>query len=317
MAARAFVGFDHIANGDVDWPSKSTHGITRSGVVTSTIEDGWISSKSAGAASSERVNVPLTPYLAAPTSKIFFGVRVRLKAVANAAAGIFYWNNAVLLAVNQIPNWKVGSTYYIDIAVDLVAGTWDMYVDSTRVRGSSGAGYQSRTVVVGLEGKGTTANQIDWRDIVIHDDIDAGNGQIDRVGDRVVAPFRIATVDAPQWTTNTGTVLDAINPGSPDAYAISPSPATLLTARMLAPDIPNGSTIDAIDVLTSLRCTVASGSNVGVQLKQGGTTKTLPSIPAGIAKSYKTPGPVVRAPDGGVWTAEKIAALDVIVTPSV
>lgn len=325
MAVRAIIGFDHLPQNTTNWINYVDHGLTRAADLSqqNTIVNGWIVSNSP-AAGIERVTIPLDRYMAAPVSKIWFGVRARIVKNVNGAAGIFYLNASYQFIVNDIPGVANGTIAYLEVSYDIATGAVERWVNGNKITNGTSLAAGLRTVTAGLEAKGSVANNIDWRDIYICDDQGAAQGQpLGPLGPQVVYPITFDAVTGPDWTTtpSSASLLTAISePGAVPTANIATSALTkgLLTASMKA-TLPGGVSVSAIQVTGGVSSPSGSATNCGTKLKNGSNElqgKTL-QAPLGTYNYDADLGIFHKAPDGTQWNNASIDATDLILTPDV
>lgn len=326
MAIKAIIGFEHLPQNDVNWANFATHGITRNAdsSLQSRIINGWIVDKDVGGTAC-RYNIPLTPYLQAPVNKIWFSVRMRLNQNPNAGAGIIYLNGTYVLIINQIPNYAIGGVYHLEFSYDITTGVVERWVDGVKLTGAFTPGAGLRTMTWGLEGKGSVAAMIDWRDITITDDQGVELGYpIGPLGPREVVPITFDSAVGSDWvTTPNGTpLLTAINEVSSDPTAkFATSDINTkgpLVASMLA-NIPAGKVVTAVELSAVVQSNGLTTVTNGVKLRNGADETAIRYLPAPpSAWSYNNSlGVYYKAPNGQNWSNATIDGTSVVLTPDV
>jgi len=327
MAIKAVIGFEHLPQNDVTWANFATHGLTRAAdsSLKSVIVNGWIVDKDTGG-SACRYSIPLTPYIQAPVNKIWFSVRLRVNQNPNGAAGIIYLNNSYILIINELLPFALGTAYHLEFSYDVTTGVIERWLNGTKMSNSAqtpGAGI--RALTFGLEGKGSVAAMIDWRDINVVDDQGVSLGYpVGPLGPREVVPVTFDTVDGSDWTTtpNGTSLLTAVSePGSdPTAkYATSNiNSKGPLTASMIA-TIPAGKNVAAIEMIATVQSNGSAAVNNATKLKKGTdeVAGSFLSAPSGSWNFNASLGVFHKAPGGQNWTNATIDATSVVLTPDV
>lgn len=327
MAIKAVIGFEHLPQNNANWANWATHGLTRASdsSLLSQIVGGWIVDKDTGG-SACRYTIPLTPYLAAPVNKIWFGFKVRVNQNPNAGAGIVYLNSTYILIISDIPSLVLGTAYHLEFSYDLTTGTVERWVNGTKIANAAGnPGVGIRTMTLGLEGKGSVAAMIDWRDINICDDQGQALGYpIGPLGPREVVPITFDSMDGSDWATtpNATPLLTAISePGTdPTAkYATSNiNSKGALTGSMIA-SIPAGKNVAAIELIATLQSAGTATVTNAVKLKKATDEVSAGFVqaPVGSWNYNASLGVFHKAPGGQNWSAATIDATSVVLTPDV
>lgn len=317
MAIRAIIGFEHLPQGDTSWINYATHGMTRGADLSAltTIVNGWLvsNSQSAGA---ERISIPLDPYLAAPVGKLWFGWRCRIIANSNGGAGIVYLGASYVLLDQSLP--ASGNTVYIEMSYDVATGVVERWINGVKI--ANAAAGNGRSMLFGLEAKGSLSGRYDYRDFYICDD--QPGGPVGPLGPQVVAPITCDSATGSDWTTTPGgtALVTAISePGTVPTAKIATSNSTTkgpLTASLTS-TIPGGSVVTAIELMTG----ISSAGGVAVLCAskiKSGANEVVGRVIQGPSGSYSyngSAGIFHKNPAGTTWDAASIDATDFILTP--
>lgn len=327
MAIKAVIGFEHLPQNNANWANWATHGLTRGAdsSLVSQIVNGWIVDKDTGG-SACRYSIPLAPYLQAPVNKIWFGFKVRVNQNPNPGAGIVYLNSTYLLIISDIPSLVLGTAYHLEFSYDLTTGTVERWVNGVKIANAAGnPGAGLRTLVLGLEGKGSVAAMIDWRDINICDDQGVSLGYpIGPLGPREVVPVTFDSMDGSDWTTTPGgiSLLTAVSePGTDPTAKYATSNINTkgpLTGSMTATIIA-GKNVAAIELIATVQSNGTAAVNNATKLKKG-TDEVVGNFiqaPSGSWNLNGSLGVFHKAPGGQNWSAATIDATSVVLTPDV
>ena len=326
MAIRAIIGFEHLPQNDVNWAKFATHGLTRAAdsALKSVITNGWIVDKDAGG-SACRYTIPLTPYLVAPVNKVWFSVRIKLNQNPNPAAGIIYLNNTYILTINLIPGYAIGGIYHLEFGWDLTTNVVERWVNGVAIANTSGPGAGARTATWGLEGKGSVAAMIDWRDINICDDQGVTQGlPVGPLGPREVVPITLDSAVGSDWVTTPAAIplLTAVGEqgGDPGTkYATSDiNTKGPLVASMLA-NIPAGKLVSAVELIATTQSAGTAAVTAGAKLRKG-TDEVLANFISAppLTWNYNASlGVFHKAPGGQAWSNATIDGTSIVLSPDV
>lgn len=322
MAIRAVIGFEHLPQNDTSWINYVTHGITRNADLSAqtTIVNGWLKSN-ATASGAERVSIPLDPYLAAPVAKVWFGYRCRVTKNAKGGAGIVYLGGNYVLLDQSLP--ATGNTCYVEMSYEIATGVVERWVDGVKIANSAcGTG---RSMLLGLEAKGSLNGQYDYRDFYICDDQGAAQGlPVGPLGPQIVAPVTFDSATGADWTTTPGgtALVDAISETGtvPTAKIATSNVVTKgnLTASLKS-TIPGGSSVVAIELTAGASSASGATVNASAKLKSGSNELIggFVNAPNGSYNYNNSLGVFHKNPAGGAWDNASIDATDLILTPDV
>lgn len=320
MAVKAIIGFEHLPQGDTSWINYATHGMFRGADLSAqnTIVNGWIVSN-ATSSGSERLNLPLDAYLAAPVAKIWFGYRCRCILNAKGGAGLVYLNGSYVLLDSLLP--VSGNTVYIEMSYEVATGTVERWIDGVKIANSATS--TGRTLTLGLESKGSLNGRYDYRDFYICDDQGAAQGlPIGPLGPQVTSPVTCDSADGADWTTTPGgtALVTAISePGTIPTAKIATSNTTTrgpLTASLKA-TLPGGVIVTAIELLVGSSSAGGSAVLSATKLKSGANELAGKAV-SGPSGSYNYNGSIGvfhKNPAGATWDNASIDATDFILTP--
>jgi len=326
MAIKAIIGFEHLPQNDVNWGNYATHGLTRGAdsSLQSVIVNGWIVDKVTGGTAC-RYSIPLAPYLAAPVGKIWFSVRMKLNQNPNPGAGIIYLNNTYLLIISHIPSYAIGGIYHLEFGWDLTTNVVERWVNGVKIADWNGPGAGIRNAIFGLEGKGSVAAMIDWRDINICDDQGAAQGlPVGPLGPREVVPITLDSAVGSDWVTTPAAIPlltavgeQGVDPGA--KYATSDiNTKGQLVASMLS-NIPAGKGVAAIELIATTQSAGSAAVSTGAKLRKG--SDELPanfvSAPPGAWNYNASLGVFHKAPGGVAWTNATIDGTSIVLSPDV
>lgn len=326
MAIRAIIGFEHLPPNDVNWGNYATHGLTRAAdsSLKSMIVNGWIVDKdTAGTAC--RYTIPLAPYLVAPVGKIWFSVRMKLNQNPNPGAGIIYMNSTYIFLISHIPGYVIGGIYHLEFGWDLTTNVVERWVNGVKIADYTGPGANLRTVTWGLEGKGSVAAMIDWRDLTICDDQGAAQGlPVGPLGPRDVVPITLDSAVGSDWvTTPAATPLlsvvgdTGVNPTTTFATSDINTKGPLV-ASMLA-NIPAGKVVTAIELIATTQSSGIAAVSTGAKLRKG-TDETVANFlvaPPSAWNYNASLGVFHKAPGGLAWTNATIDGTSIVLSPDV
>ena len=320
MAVKAVIGFEHLPQNDTTWINYATHGMYRNADLSAqtTIVNGWLQSN-ATSSGAERVSIPLDPYLVSPVAKLWFGYRCRITKNAKGGAGIVYLGGSYVLLDTVLP--VTGNTVYIEMSYEVATGTVERWVDGVKIANSAtGTG---RSMLLGLEAKGSLNGQYDYRDFYICDDQGVAQGlPIGPLGPQIVGPITCDSASGSDWTMTPGsaTLLEAINePGAIPTAKIATSNTTTkgqLTASLKA-TLPAGAIVTAIELITGLSSAGGSAVTCATKLKSGANEvagRTLQG-PSGSYDYNGSIGVFHKNPAGATWDNASIDATDFILSP--
>jgi hypothetical protein len=320
MAIRAVIGFEHLPQGVTSWINYATHGMTRGADLSAqnTLVNGWIVSN-ATASGSERVSIPLDPYLVAPVNKIWFGYRCRIILNARGGAGLVYIGGNYVLLDTLIP--VSGNTVYLEFSYDVTTGVVERWINGVKIANTAAG--TGRSMTLGLEAKGSLNGRYDYRDFYICDDQGAAQGlPVGPQGPQQVVPISIDAATGADWTTTPGgtALVDAVyEAGSIPTDKIATSNTTTKgpLAASLKVTLPAGTVVTALEVVVGVSSNGAGPVTCTSKIKNGADEvvgKTF-SGPSG-SYSYNGSGGVFhKNPAGGSWDSASIDATDFIVTP--
>lgn len=328
MAIRAIIGFDHLPQNVTSWINYVTHGITRdTGLAAqNVITNGWIVSK-ATSAGAERVTVPLDEYLVAPVAKIWMGFRCRVVNNTNGAAGSVYLNGTYVYTVSNIPGVVNGTIAYHELSYNVTTGIVERWITVNGVTtklADMALSAGLRAMTLGLEAKGSTANQLDWRDFYVSDDQGVAQGlPTGPLGPQTCSLITFDAASSPDFTTvpSNASLLTAINePGAVPTTNIAVSALTKgqLTAS-LAPVVPAGSSVMAIELVGGVSSNSAAAAVCSGKLKSGSNELLGGSAncPVGSYNYNARFGVFHKSPAGVAWDNAAIDATDFVLTPDV
>lgn len=171
-------------------------------------------------------------------------------------------------------------------------------------------------VLSGIGDSGTTRFAV--RDIYVIDDV-AGDGITGSIGQHAIRPVALASATGAGWTPSSGSLslADTMNQPLPSAVVVKAPADKTPIVTTLAPVSPITGRITAVS-LYMLGNGISTGPcNVKVEVGNGST-----ALPAKILQAPSAgnpPGvPIAVLPksiDNGVWSAAKIAALSIKITP--
>jgi hypothetical protein len=322
MAVRAIIAVNHLPQNDTSWANYATHGLTRGAdqSVSNTIVNGWIVSNST-TAGLERITIPLDPYLAAPTAKLWVSVKARVTALVNNQAGIIYFGGTFLIRAAAITNLVLNKEYCLEFSYTFATGNVECLCDGVSIGGLNvGAGLRSFSF--GLEAKGSVANQIDWSDIIISDDQASLGQPTGPYTSWKNYPVTLNAATGTNWTTNPagGSLVAALSePGAVPTtkIAVAPSPVMPLTTRLLSA-IPASRAAYAIELNAGLGSTTGAVIAVAGKLNEGGTDLAGTSANAA-ATGYSYSGSLGvfhKGPLGEKLTKTSIGNIDLVTTPA-
>lgn len=320
MAVRAIIAFDHLPQNDTSWINYASHGMTRGADLSAqnTIVNGWLVSN-ATASGAERVSIPLDPYLVSPVGKIWIGIRCRSTLNARGGAGIIYFGGSYVLLDTLIG--VTGTTSYLEFSLDPTTGVVERWVNGVKqANASTSAG---RSMLLGLESKGSLNGRYDWRDIYICDDQGAAQGfPIGPLGPQVTYPITLDSASALDWTTtpSSSTLLNALSePGAIPTANVANSASNAPLTASLKSSMPAGVIVNAIELVMGARSAGASTAKASAKLSSGGVDLTglTPVCPITNYNYNLGLGVFHRAPGGAYWNNANIDATDLILTPDV
>lgn len=327
MAIKAIIGFEHLPQNDVSWATYATHGLTRGNdsSLQSVIVNGWIVDKVTGG-SACRYSIPLAPYMQAPVAKIWFGFKLRINQNPNPGAGIVYLNGTYVLIISEIVGLVLGTSYHMEFSYDLTTGVVERWINGTKIGNASGnPGAGLRNLILGLEGKGSVAAMIDWRDINVVDDQGAAQGYpVGPLGPREVVPVTFSSMDGSDWATTPGgtSLLTAISEAGTDPtakYATSNINTKGPLTGVMSAAIAGGKNVAAIEMVATVQSAGSVGVNNATKLKKG-ADEVAGSFINAIPGSWNfnaSLGVFHKAPGGQNWSNATIAATSVVLTPDV
>jgi len=320
MAVRAIIGFDHLPQNDTSWINYASHGMTRGADLSAqnTIVNGWLVSN-ATASGAERTSIPLDPYLVSPVSKIWIGIRCRSTLNARGGAGIIYFGGTYVMLDSLIG--VTGTTSYLEFSYDIASGVVERWVNGVKQANTSAP--STRSMLLGLEVKGSLNGRYDWRDIYICDDQGAAQGlPIGPLGPQVAYPITLDSASALDWTTTPGssTLLNALSePGAIPTANIATSATNAPVAASLKANLPGGVIVNAIELVMGARSTGAATAKAAAKLSLAGTELAglTPVCPITNYSYNLGLGVFHRAPGGAYWNSSNIDGTDLILTPDV
>lgn len=320
MGIKAVIGFEHLPQSDTTWINYATHGMTRGADLSAsnTIVNGWLQSNSVSSGA-ERVSIPLDPYLLSPVAKIWFGYRCRITKNAKGGAGIVYLGGSYVLIDTLLP--VTGNTVYIEFSYDVASGTVERWIDGVKIANSAAG--TGRSMLLGLESKGSLNGQYDYRDFYICDDQGVAQGlPIGPLGPQVVAPITCDSASGSDWamTPGSATLLEAISEaGTVPTAKIATSNTTTkgtLTASLKA-TLPAGVIVTAIELMSGLSSAGGASVLCTTKLKNGANELVGKSLqgPVGSYNYNGSVGVFHKNPAGTAWDNASIDATDFILTP--
>lgn len=320
MAVRAIIAFDHLPQNDTSWINYASHGMTRGADLSAqnTIVNGWLVSNATGSGA-ERVSIPLDPYLVSPVGKIWVGIRCRSTLNARGGAGIIYFGGSYVLLDTLIG--VTGTTSYLEFSFDPTTGVVERWINGVKQANASASA--GRSMLLGLESKGSLNGRFDWRDIYICDDQGAAQGlPIGPLGPQVTYPITLDSASSLDWTTTPGssTLLNALSePGAIPTANVANSTSNSPVTASLKSSMPAGVIVNAIELVMGARSAGASTAKASAKLSSGGVDLAglTPVCPITNYNYNLGLGVFHRAPSGAYWNNANIDATDLILTPDV
>lgn len=254
------------------------------------------------------------------TSKAFSGSSpvVWTASAINQAGAIFLLNETQLAGVVNVEQ-------YVEVFIDAVAQTYQVYVDGVLKNSGAFSGANVITSSSLLWWGGTSVGTANsglnrgFRDFyfldVSADGIDAG-----RLGALRSSLAPIASVSGSEYTLNSAATLQAgvttalQNPPTATPSVTSPADKQALAVQL---GTVSGTKVFAVQGQASLGLGSAN-TTVAASLVQTGQTPaalgTFPALAASMQYNRRF-GIARQAPDGGAWTAAKLAATQYLLTP--
>lgn len=317
MAVRAIIGLDHLPQNDTSWINYASHGITRNADLSAqnTIVNGWIVSN-ATASGAERISIPLDKYLVAPVNKIWIGYRCRIILNARGGAGLVYFGGNYVLLDTLLP--LAGNTVYLEFSFDPNSGVVERWINGVKqVNGAAGA---SRSMLLGLEVKGSLNGRYDFRDFYICDDQGSAQGlPVGPLGPQVTYPVTLDSATASDWTTtpSSSTLLNALSePGVIPTTNIATSASTAALTASLKATLPSVS-VNAIELMAGGKSTTAATRTLTAKVSLGGVDVAglVPVVPITNYSYNLSLGVFHKAPGGAPWNNTNLDATTLVLSP--
>lgn len=344
---RAAINFQHCAktnnpvvgNQTVDWATTSGYNISGTNYAVATAIDsleGWLGSYNP---SNYDVIVafPTAGKSGQNPNKVTLGFRLKTLAVyANAHSVVHISDPAsptsiayyLYLAGGAAAPWTpaIGSSVHCEFTLDINANKVFGLINGNPIADYTPPAMPAAVKTALLNGTAvitfrlatTVGGRYAVKDITWLDDIE-GDGITGPIGAQQLVPVYVDDVtgaDNYAKSDSAKTPLQHLNTALPTVTTLtSPTTKDPITVSLKA-DIPTGARILALDLNYSGRSTGDSRSPVKAEISQGGVTLAAKQTYVATTMTYGVPLAVLaKAPDGGLWTAAKIDATSVKLTP--
>lgn len=342
---RAVMNFAHcpkspsVANGAVPVEWGSTSGYSPSGTLqasnTGIDLDGWLS-PTIGSLQDTIVAFPLAGKLGVNPTKITFAFRMRVN-IANAGSHSFIHittpgsenivTTYLFLINNAATPWLMtaGATPYVELTYDIEKNLVSGLVNGAPIPdytpptppAAVKTAMLNGTAVVNFRLTSTVNARYALKDLIVLDDL-TGDGITGPLGPQAMIPVYLDEVTATDYVKSdeAKTPLQILTTPLPTlATLTSPTNKNPLTASLKA-DIPAGSRVNGVVLNMAARGMGDTPTPVKVEISQGGTNLAAKQVNVPVTLTYGIPLlNLTKAPDGTPWTAAKIDATTVKLTP--
>lgn len=327
MSIRALIGFDHL-EGLTNWSTYLDHGLAPYGASNIAVSGGYLGGSNAAQAQ-YGFQIPIAALIDPAATKYVVGMRIRVDNYSNPSTAIS-WLGPGFNGTGAISNFgglfgiltTTGNIAYVEFEVDLVTGVVNRWVNNVDAGSITISLAVAKYFTFGGSWITYSAYRMAARDIYVLDNIATATDQhTTRLGPQVLVPIVGSAAVGPNWTTNAGTLLAALNPASGEQpntnKATSPLTRDALTVT-LSTNIPAGAVINGVEFNFGGKSLATGNTLVASKLVMGGSEKVGPTVSVPTAQSYTNPiGLFPKAPDGSDWTNAALNATKLVITPDV
>lgn len=345
MALRNIIGFDHIpVNDSVDWRTYGIPGLdwwsgTRATYRATKDANGYMQVNTWNTNIDTILQITEGNGFPAGTKKIWIGFNYKILVAAPAAtlANMMLHMDTLLdpatnparayislMLANELPGYAVNKEYHIDLCLNVESGIIERYVDNVKLSdavapaGLVKSNLAARKFILCpfLSDNSQTNSRYGVRDIFVYDELDEGDGVINRLGKQRVAQIAVDSVEGTDWTTTSANLKEGLT--LPLASALpgcqGPLVPTDLSIKPALLAMAAGETITGVQFTTSMINSTTDSIGVSAKLQtEDGEVAGLTVTPVTNAQQYnRRMGTFGRDGKGRPWTAAHLAASKVV-----